>query len=67
MDVCSKRETRAQRKPLGFFGAVVFGLAILFKDPLGNQSGVLSNRALNPVGHFRIRLQERFAVFSALT
>ena len=28
---------RTQKKQSGFFGALLFGLAILFKDPLGNQ------------------------------
>src|ERR1700722_103717 len=51
----------------GFFGVVLFGLAVLFEDTLGDQSRILPNRVLDPVGHFRIGLQERFAVFPALT
>src|SRR3984957_16042644 len=49
----------------GFFGVVVLGL-VLFEDTLGDQSRIFANGALDPVGHLRIRLQERLGVFPAL-
>jgi hypothetical protein len=48
------------------FGVVVFRLAVLFEDTLGDQTRILTNGVLDPVGHFRTCLQEGFRVFPAL-
>src|SRR3984957_21047013 len=67
MDALFRGESRDAPKGSrsGFFGVVVLGL-VLFENTLGDQSRILPNGALDPVGHLRIRLQERLEVFPAL-